>query len=213
MGEKMKHLLCAFVFLFCIGTSSASLTEIKFYLFEKILEAENKIPEAQKAVEKAQAALAKYKDKKPTIYYVVGGVKKEAVDDEFVKLTNAVDIAVREVASLTNYIRTTKTEIRELCDVPDKNWDKFWEQLKKQHEQRQEALKKKIADQITGWKNAGKTEEEIQKFLDDWVQREAKAQVQKETFLLKEIKQFKEKKERSRQMPVRGDQDIRVRAR
>jgi len=194
----MRKLLCVvFLLLCCAGSVRASLTDIKFYLLQEVYAAQEAIPEAEKKVLAAQKALANYKEKTPTMYYVQGGVKREAIDGELLNLAKAVNKADEDIKILCGRIRNAKTELKILCNVPDAKWDMFWKQLEMQYKQRRQAEQKKFLAQVEKWKAEGKTDEQIQELLEAQAQREVIVQERKEEVLFKEMDKIYEQKERA----------------
>lgn len=205
--KKLLVVLMVWVVLMGGSTKTEAQT-IHFYFLKGIIQAEKQIPVAQAAVKETEVALAKYKDKKPTMYYVTGaGVKKEAIDDELLQLLTAFEIATNKVKALEKTIIDKKGLWKRLYKLTDERKFKIVYDRTMKLYLKNEKIKQEREDE-THDKILASGKYTLEEFADYWLKRieaQVDAEIKRDAKIELEIRKRLEKQSRSsRNRAARG---------
>jgi len=169
-----KNIVIIMIVLGCVGVSRASLSEIRFMLYDEVLDL-NKvivkttelIPELEGNILRSKLLLQEHKDRYPTMYYVDGkGFKREAKDPERSKLQGDYDESLRRLKNSLSLISDTNTDILKyynlifrLSGVKDEDTPKFLEKLKKDYIARKLVLDEEVKKEVDIFIESGKYSE------------------------------------------------------
>ncbi len=200
--KKLLVVLMVWLVCFAASAANAGLTEMKYYFVRQVKIAEATIPDAQKEIKIITETLAKYKDEKPTMYYVTpDGVKKEAIDDNLVKIIKELDSAVSKVAKVEKQIVDNQNKLRILLNLTEQE-ERFkiiYKKIIKEYEKNEKRkMDKEIAQRKEMLESGEYTVEQINEHFDNLLIKEAKAQVIKDAKTLWQYKKLLEKRSRSR---------------